>query len=100
MTNKENLTSVRLDVLGLFLDSRCELQAAASVQASVLHTAYQNWCKDAGFTSLNMKSFGQQMTRRFEKKKEGGLMMYRGLELKQINPFDDLPDEPVDSYPV
>ena len=81
------------DVLGLFLGSECECDPQASVQASSLHSAYQNWCKSAGFVSLNMKSFGTQMTKRFVKTKEGGLIIYKGLDLRKIIPFGDIQDE-------
>lgn len=82
------------DVVGLFLDSECEFAPDASVQAGRLHIAYQNWCKTAGFIPLNMKSFGIQMTRRFDKGKEHGRMSYKGLRLNQVDPFENLSDEP------
>jgi len=77
------------DVIGIFLDSECEIDSDATVQAGSLHSAYQSWCKSAGFTAQNMKTFGTQISTRYDKIRSNGRIIYKGLTLKPDNTFPD-----------
>ena len=65
-----------------FLTACCLVHPAAHVKAAVLYTAYKTWCKDNQFGSgVNATLFGNEVSRRFEKKTTKIGRVYQGIGL-------------------
>lgn len=65
-----------------FLNECCIFRPEASVKASALYEAYKNWCEENQFgRGMNATLFGNEMSRRFEKKRGNTGMVYQGIGL-------------------
>ncbi|HLG79132.1 MAG TPA: phage/plasmid primase, P4 family [Ktedonobacteraceae bacterium] len=65
-----------------FIRECCLVQADAYVKASALYEAYKEWCKDNQFGSgMNATLFGNEMSKRFEKRRGNAGMIYQGIGL-------------------
>jgi phage/plasmid-associated DNA primase len=65
-----------------FLTECCLVHPDTHVKAAVLYTAYKDWCKDNQFGSgVNATLFGNEVSRRFEKKTTKIGQMYQGIGL-------------------
>lgn len=72
------------DTVGQFLDDCCELQSDAEERAGLLYAAFQKWYADNVNAHRNPPSvtvFGEQMTTKFEKRKDRDGKYYIGLRL-------------------
>jgi putative DNA primase/helicase len=69
------------DLLGIFLEDTCNFADGLTVQASKLYAAYRQWCEDMGHHPMSGTAFGKEMSKRFNKQKEG-VMSYFGVSLK------------------
>ena len=72
------------DMLGLFLTERCRLDAGpATVQSSVLFTAWCDWCRRENVEAGSQTAFSRDLTNRgYEKRKDGvGHMVWAGIDL-------------------
>ena len=73
----------QMDVLGAFLQDRCDIRRDAQVKASSLDADYREWAQMSGETDVNQRRFGIAMTERgFERRKSHGAKLYAGLSLK------------------
>lgn len=76
------------DLLSLFLEEKCVLQAEFSVRAGEFYKAYRQWVEVGGFRKINEKEFGLYMTGRFKKETDSRGRYYKGVGLvKQDDQF-------------
>jgi phage/plasmid-associated DNA primase len=65
-----------------FLNERCMLRPEVSVKASVLYEAYKAWCEENQFgRGMNATLFGNEIGKRFEKKRGNTGMIYQGVRV-------------------
>jgi putative DNA primase/helicase len=65
-----------------FLNERCVLRPEASIKASALYEAYKAWCEENQFgRGMNATLFGNEIGKRFEKKRGNTGMIYQGVGL-------------------
>ncbi len=65
-----------------FLNECCVIRPEASVKASALYEAYKNWCEENQFgRGMNATLFGNEMSKRFEKKSTKIGRVYQGIGL-------------------
>jgi phage/plasmid-associated DNA primase len=65
-----------------FLNECCALQPEVSVKASALYDAYKAWCEENQFgRGMNATLFGNEIGRRFEKKRGNTGMIYQGVRV-------------------
>lgn len=72
------------DIVGQFLEDFCELQEGSEERAGLLYSAFRRWYADNINADRNPPSvtvFGEQMTSRFEKRKDREGKYYVGLRL-------------------
>jgi putative DNA primase/helicase len=63
-----------------FLTECCAMQPEASVKAGVLYEAYKTWCEENQFgRGMNATLFGNEISRRFEKKTTKIGRIYQGV---------------------
>ena len=68
------------DVLGAFLEARCQAANGFSVGATQLYTAYREWAQSCGEQVISQTLFGRQLSERgIEKKKIAAGFVYLGL---------------------
>jgi putative DNA primase/helicase len=72
------------DVLGAFIDERCELGLTLEVEAATLREAYEAFCKGLGERPLAANALGRRLTRRGLRAHKGtaGARFYRGIGLR------------------
>jgi putative DNA primase/helicase len=58
------------DLMGLFIEDRCEVSESATVKAGALYKTYQAWCGDMGHKPMSGTAFGKEMKTRFDFVKE------------------------------
>ena len=65
-----------------FLTERCVMRPEVSIKASVLYEAYKAWCEENQFgRGMNATLFGNEIGKRFEKKRVTAGMIYEGIGL-------------------
>jgi len=65
-----------------FLSECCLVRPDAHVKAGALYEAYKTWCKDNQYGSgVNATLFGNEISKRFEKKRANSGMIYQGIGL-------------------
>ena len=65
-----------------FLNECCLMRPEVSVKASTLYEAYKSWCEENQFgRGMNATLFGNEISRRFEKKRGNAGMIYQGVGL-------------------
>lgn len=70
------------DTIFLFISECCVIKEGASVKASHLFEAYDDWCKASNVHAMNKTSFGLQLKKKqFEKKSTGKGIIYQGIGL-------------------
>ncbi len=72
------------DSLGKFLDECCTQNPDDEILARDFYIAYKDWSKDNGASKpMSSTAFGKRMSKRFDKKKEGGSgrAIYLGVKL-------------------
>lgn len=58
-----------MDVIGGFIDERCEVRASATTKAADLHRAYSAWVQDNGELPVSQRRFGEALrTKGFERR--------------------------------
>jgi len=73
-----------MDVLGDFIQERCEAESEAEVTKSALYEAYAKWAEESGERPLSKKEFGMRLTERgFEGDRSGKerVRVWKGLKL-------------------
>jgi putative DNA primase/helicase len=61
-----------------FIEEGCLTDPDSSIQASVLYSAYKQWCANSGLKTLSSKAFGEQIGQRYKRKKSG-CVYYLGI---------------------
>jgi phage/plasmid-associated DNA primase len=65
-----------------FLNECCVMQSEVSVKASLLYEAYKTWCEENQFgRGMNATLFGNEIGKRFEKKRGNTGMIYQGVRV-------------------
>ena len=54
------------DLIGQFLEARCELDPNAQVKGGELYKAYREWAEEMGMRPISQKFFGVEMKKRFD----------------------------------
>ena len=72
-----------MDELADFLAERCLLGAALSVLAKDIYGAYRSWCDENGATDVGQHIFGRALQERGFQKQKAGVIVYRGLSLRE-----------------
>jgi len=81
-----------------FLNECCVMNAIAHVKASALYEAYKDWCKENQFGSVNATLFGNEISKRFEKKRTNAGMTYQGVGIRASGEFpEEGPETPDDA---
>lgn len=81
-----------MDVLGDFLDERCELNDHSVTAAADIYSAYAEWCRESGEESMSQRALGLRLTERgFERVKHGASRRWHweGLRVRmraEVNP--------------
>ena len=70
-----------MDVVISFLDE-CTERGVGETKASDLYQVYKNWALENGQYVMNNTKFGLEVSKRFNKRKSHGLMVYNGLKIK------------------
>lgn len=71
------------DLLGEFIEDHCYLDPHAKTKASDLYDKFAEWFEaNISKNVIKQKRFGTMMTRRFEKAKSIGVVVYKGIGLK------------------
>lgn len=71
------------DVLGPFLEERCELRATNSILRSELYQAYQDWCEKNDELPMNNRGFNDQLVdRKLTKRDTAKERLWVGIGLK------------------
>jgi len=71
------------DVIGLWLDEKCETAPALFVAASTLFMSYKNWCEANGHFASSTTLLGKRLADRGFSKRKSGTVTWRGLALRQ-----------------
>ena len=75
-----------MDLIGTFLDERCELSQGAEIGATWLYRTYVDWCRENGETELTQRRCGQALSERgIGQRRTRSAMMRTGLALKTSN---------------
>lgn len=69
------------DVIGQFIEERCEVDAKNTVSAEQLFNAYCDWCRANGHAAVTSTKFGNRVKKKFEKKRARTGMHYIGIGL-------------------
>jgi hypothetical protein len=70
------------DTILHFLNECCVLRPEVSVKANALYEAYKAWCEENQFgRGMNATLFGNEIGRRFEKKRGNTGMIYQGVQV-------------------
>jgi len=71
------------DALARFLDQRCLVHSAVSVQSTALYTEWSTWCATEGVPPGSQTAFSRAMgDRGFEPRKSAGRSVFRGIGLR------------------
>ncbi len=71
-----------MDIIGNWIDERCELNPAAETATSLLHADYKEWTSHSVGFAMSAIAFGRELSERgFEKKKVNRAKGFRGIKL-------------------
>jgi putative DNA primase/helicase len=73
-----------MDILGDFLDDRCDTGAGEKVSVSDMHNEYEKWCKEQDEEPLSKRAFNRELSSRnfYTKRGSGGKKIWHGITLK------------------
>ena len=77
------------DTLQLFFDECCIVSEGTSAKAGALYSEYKSWCLQMNLQAMTGTSFGDKVSKRFEKKRTGAGNFYFGIGLLGRNLTDD-----------
>ncbi len=73
------------DIVGEFIEDRCEVGDDLQVRAADLHREYRGWCETNGHREMSAKSLGAQLvSREFRNGKDRGERTWFGLGLRRV----------------
>lgn len=74
------------DVVGMWIEERCEVSLDAQERSSKLYADYVDWCRDIGQRAMSQTRFGTELISRggLGKHKSHGAMMISGIHLKPV----------------
>jgi putative DNA primase/helicase len=70
------------DVVGQFINERCQLGDGQTVRAKDLRLAFEDWASDAGQPMVQARRFGQELTTHGVERYTNNGVHYRGIGLK------------------
>lgn len=72
-----------MDIVRRFINETCEINSNQEESASSLWQAFKSWSKENNeWDGMSNKKFGAELTKRFEKRKSQGRIIYAGLSLR------------------
>jgi len=72
-----------MDIIGRFLEEKCQVERNEKLQAKELYDAYKAWCEDNGERWDTQTTFGKKMGERGIEKKPGHVVMYQDITWKK-----------------
>jgi len=73
------------DVIGLFIEEKCELGTKQEVKSQTLFSAYYKWCDENNLHAISQPTFGKRIQTMFERKRKTDGIVYIGIDLKPEN---------------
>ena len=70
-----------MDVITLFIDECCILDAKAEVKTNEIYKAYKNWAIENNQYVMSSTKFGRELGSKFEKRKIMGVRIYKGIKV-------------------
>lgn len=71
-----------MDVLGQFIEERCQLAELAKVGATKLYQAFRSWSEERGEPEISQTAFGTRLRARGIVSAKSGVAIYRGICLR------------------
>jgi putative DNA primase/helicase len=71
------------DIVGRFIEERCNLRVGAEVTAGGLYGAYQDWCEGNGLPSISNRKFSERILEIAVRDIDRRHRYYLGIELQQ-----------------
>jgi putative DNA primase/helicase len=72
-----------MDIIGRFLEEKCQVELNEKLQAKELYDAYKAWCDENGERWDTQTTFGKKMVERGIEKKPGHVVMYQDITWKK-----------------
>ena len=70
-----------MDVITLFIDECCILDAKAEVKTNEIYKAYKDWAIENNQYVMSSTKFGRELGSKFEKRKIMGVRIYKGIKV-------------------
>lgn len=93
VTAASNAYRAESDILGQFLNERCENDANSYLRSSELHSRFTEWCQANRLPLYDSRKFGNRMESKGYKKSNSGKnghVRWHGLKLKPVIDANDL----------
>lgn len=71
-----------MDVLGQWIDSKCDLGNAKTVGVMTAYQSYGEWARANGLMQMSCNAFGWRLKVRFPRKKTNTGQLHAGLAVK------------------
>jgi putative DNA primase/helicase len=71
-----------MDILGQWLEAKCDLSADKTIGAMTAYHSYAEWARTNGFMVMTSNAFGRRLKERFARKKTATGQLYTGLGVK------------------
>lgn len=71
-----------MDVIGSFVDQFCTVGPGLKIASSELFKAYKQWAQDNEEYKFTNTKFGREISKKYQKKKTHGVIVYEGITLK------------------
>jgi P4 family phage/plasmid primase-like protien len=79
------------DLVGLWLNERCQLYASAETSSTDLYADYRGWAIENGLRPVGSVSFGRKLAEhRFTVRKSNGKNLWRGLALNDVRDYGQI----------
>lgn len=71
-----------MDVIGSFVEQFCTVGPGLKIASSELFKAYKQWAQDNEEYKFTNTKFGREISKKYQKKKSHGIIVYEGITLK------------------
>lgn len=72
-----------MNIIDVYLEDRTQDSTYVCTQASLLYADYVEWCKRTNNFCYSMAKFGREISKKYEKYKTNGIIMYRGIDFRR-----------------
>jgi putative DNA primase/helicase len=84
VTEQLDMYATNMDMFGAFVDERLTVDATAEIQASELHSAFNNWLEGKKEERVSQKVFGSIASRKFKPVRRKSGVFYVGVKLAKM----------------